>query len=119
MNRYQKRYATAKAAADQARYECSKQMEAHADLLNSDDYDDIERYCELEANVREMYDVRTIENMEHEAEEALLDWCYSAMMKLHPEHKETFALTLAPGSKARKWLNHRADMIDTAFRLAA
>lgn len=119
MNTYQKQYAIAKAAADMARQHCNETMSHHNHLLDTGNDADFDRYFEIESVVRESCAIRKLEDAELAAEDALLDWCYKTMMKLHPEHSETFALTLAPGSKGRKYLNHRADMIDTAFRLAA
>jgi hypothetical protein len=119
MNIYQKRYATMKAFADSARIAAQQEMESYNELLDTGTDEDLEKFVTLEMAADAKFSVAEWREKLHEAEEALLDWSYKTMMRLHPEHAETFALTLAPGSKGRKYLNHREGMIDTAFRLAA
>lgn len=118
MNATQKRYATMKSFYESAQKAAQQEMEPHNYLLDSDSDEDLEKFVEMEMAADKKFNVAEWREKLNDAEESLLNWSYKTMMRLHPQHAETFALTLAPGSKGRKYLRHRESMIDTAFRLA-
>lgn len=119
MNAIQMKYLAAKEILAAVDAEIAQRLDAHKSLLNSDNWSDVERYCDIEAEAAESMNRNAISMALVAAEDALLDWAYETMMRLHPERADVLRLTLGNDTvTGRRHLGHRTAMLDTASRLA-